>query len=120
APAVQVTDSGLLVRNGPSERRVYWQHIEKIHLVAGEVDTPDGTARVHYASLTVTHGPPVAFADLSPLGGGANISLPEASVPIIDVGDPDVLVGLVAERIGASEFLPPAPAPAQGAIPPER
>jgi hypothetical protein len=103
---VEVSCAGLRIVGPDGERTVPWAVIERVRLTAGEVNTERGVVRVSYAQVDVTHGRPVAFADLAPLGS-PHLRTVEGDAPILDVGDPELLLGAIAERIDAREFLPP-------------
>ncbi len=104
---VLATDDALVVSGPDGERTIPWPAVERVRLTAGEVTTARGVVRVSYAHVDVAHGPPVAFADLSPLGS-PHLRTVEGDSPVHDVGDPELLLGAIAERLDASEFLPPA------------
>lgn len=101
------TDEALVVSGPEGERTIPWPVIEGVRLTAGEVTTARGIVRVSYAHVDVAHGPPVAFADLSALGS-PHLRTVEGDAPVHDVGDPELLLGAIAERVDATEFLPPA------------
>ncbi len=104
---VLATDEALVVTGPDGERAIPWPSIERVRLTAGEVTTARGVVRVSYAHVDVAHGPPVAFADLSPLGS-PRLRTVEGDAPVHDVGDPEILLGAIAEKLDAREFLPPA------------
>jgi hypothetical protein len=113
--ALRLVDDGLSVRFGSDAREVPWTAIRRVGLAYGEIETRRGVARVQYARIEVSAGPPIAFADLSALDG-AEVVLEDSPTPVIDVADPEVLLGIIAERINAREFLPSA----RGASPTSR
>ncbi len=107
-PQVRVfaTDDALVVKGPEGDRSIPWTVVERVRLTAGEVTTARGVVRVCYAHVDVAHGPPVAFADLSPMGS-PRLRTVEGDAPVHDVGDPELLLGAIAERVDATEFLPP-------------
>jgi hypothetical protein len=108
APHVRIAadDDALRVSGPDGERAIPWLAVEHVRLTAGEVTTARGVMRVSYAHVDVAHGPPVAFADLTPLGS-PRLRTVEGDAPVLDVGDPELLLGAIAERVDAREFLPP-------------
>ncbi|MFO0606103.1 MAG: PH domain-containing protein [Polyangiales bacterium] len=103
---VEATPDGLRVAGPDGERAIPWAAVERVRLAAGEVTTARGVVRVSYAQVDVAHGRPVAFADLTPLGS-PRLRTVEGDAPVLDVGDPELLLGAIAERVDAREFLPP-------------
>ena len=110
---LHLDDEGLSIRSGNDARIVPWSLVRRLALAYGEVETRRGVARVQYARIELASGPPVAFADLSALDG-AEVVMEETPTPVIDIADPEILLGIIAERIGAREFLP---APARVPLP---
>ncbi len=108
--ALTLGEEGLSVRSGREAREVPWTAVRRIGLAYGELETRRGVARVPYARVELASGPPIAFADLSALDG-AEVLLEGSPTPVIDVADPEVLLGIIAERIGAREFTPNADRP---------
>jgi hypothetical protein len=106
ATRVLATDDALVVSGPDGERTIPWPSLERVRLTAGDVTTRRGVVRVSYAHVDVTHGRPVAFADLSPIGS-PHLRTVEGDAPVHDVGDPELLLGVIAERLDAREFLPP-------------
>lgn len=105
---VRPGDDALYVEGPWGSRRIAWSSVLGMRLAAGEVTTREGTVRVCYAHVDVAHGPPLAFADLSSLGP-ARLETPDGAAPVHDVGDPELLLGVIAEHADAREFLPTAP-----------
>lgn len=105
---VRSDDDGLYVEGPSGERRIAWSSVMGVRLAAGDVTTREGTVRVCYAHVEVAHGPPLAFADLSSLGP-ARLETPDGTAPVHDLGDPELLLGAIAEHADAREFLPAAP-----------
>jgi len=103
---IEAADDALRVSGPDGERAIPWPAVEHVRLTAGEVTTRRGVVRVCYAQVDVAHGPPVAFADLTPLGS-PRLRTVEGDAPVHDVGDPELLLGAIAEHIDAREFLPP-------------
>lgn len=101
----------LRVRGPDGERAIPWGALESVRLAAGDVTTARGDVRVLYAHVDLAHGPPLAFSDLSSLGS-PKLRTAEGDAPVLNVEDPETLLGRIAERLNASEFLPHA---AQGA-----
>jgi hypothetical protein len=95
----------LRVRGPEGERTIPWAVMDSLRLTAGDIPTPRGDVRVCYAQVDVAHGPPLAFADLSSLGS-PRLRTAEGDAPVLDVGDPEILFGTIAERLDAREFLP--------------
>ena len=107
--ALRPADDGLSIRDGATQREVPWTAIRRVGLAYGEIETPRGTARVQYARIEVSSGPPIAFADLSALDG-AEVVLEDTPIPVIDIADPELLLGIIAERTDNRDFLPRGPA----------
>lgn len=114
---VRVTEAGLEVRERVGIRHIAWGAITRVGLIAGDIETPRGPMLIHYARLDLAHGPPVAFADLSPLGGRP-VVLPDAASTVVNVGDPEILLGIVVERVGIEHFLPRDSRPPRKALVP--
>ncbi len=98
-------DDGLRVRGPEGDRSIPWRTMESVRLASGDVTTAKGIVRVCYAHVELAHGPPLAFADLSSLGG-PRLRTAEGDAPVYDVADPELLLGTIAERLDAPEFLP--------------
>jgi hypothetical protein len=104
---VVATPDALRIESPDGARTIPWGAIERVRLAAGEVSAAGGTTlRVCYAHVDITDGAPVAFADLSSLGA-PRFRTVEGDAPVYDVGDPELLLGVIAEHVNASEFLPP-------------
>lgn len=99
------TDDGLRLESGDVRRVIPWSAIEALKLSAGEIETDAGPVRVCYARVEVAHGPPLAFSDLSSMGA-PQLRAAEDDAPVLDLGDPEFLLGTIAERVDATAFLP--------------
>jgi hypothetical protein len=103
---VVTTDEALHLSGPDGERSIAWSCVERVRLTAGEITTSQGIVRVCYAHVDIVHGAPLAFADLAPLGN-LRLRTVDGDAPVHDIGDPELLLGVIAERVDAREFLPP-------------
>jgi hypothetical protein len=103
---LQISDGGLSIDSPDGQRSIAWSTVEHVQLAAGEIETERGIARIPYARVDLAHGPPVAFADLSRLED-THVTLPDARTAILNVAEPEIAFGIIADRIDAQEFLPP-------------
>ncbi len=122
--SLRADHDALRVEGPEGTRSIPWPCVEGVSLAAGELSTPSGPVSVGYAQVSVTLGPPVAFSDLSALQP-ARIRTPDGVATVHDIADPELLVGMVAERVDATALLPdphgapssqPPPSPLRGAL----
>lgn len=106
SPRLEARPEALVVVSDARERKIPWAAIDGITLAMGDVSTGGGTVRVCYALLDVAHGPPVAFSDLSALQA-LPIRTPDGATRVLDLGDPELLLGVIAERTNTARLLPP-------------
>lgn len=102
---VVVTDTGLKVVTLEAKRSISWAALGAMKLSEGALETEGAELIVRYVHVEVLIGQNLAFSDLS-TAGVQNVLAIEDSVPVIDIEDPELLFGTIAERTTSTEFLP--------------
>lgn len=97
---VVVDDESVRIVRPEGERAIPLGSIERVELDAGELSDGGHTVHVGFARVVPRQGAEIAFSDLSSLGG-PNLRTPDARAEIVNVGDPELLVAIIAERAGA-------------------
>lgn len=104
--SVVVDEGGIESRRGSDRVRIAWQEIARIELGSARVQLRTGVADVRCAVVADSRGRRIAFSDLSFIGG-RRVALGGADpVWVHDVGEPEILLAIVARRIGDERFLP--------------
>jgi Zn-dependent protease len=103
--SILVDDHGIEARRGRSRVRIAWSDVALVDLTSSGVRTRRGVVPVRHALVADGLGRRVAFADLSLLARGREVAAGEQH--IFSIGEPEVLLALVARRTGHEELLPP-------------
>ncbi len=104
--SIVVDGRGLESRRRGVRLGMAWSEISRIELASAPLTLRSGVADVRCAVVTDVRGRSIAFSDLS-LVGGRRVGIGrEHPVPVHDVGEPEILLAIVAGRVGDRRFLP--------------
>jgi Zn-dependent protease len=121
--SIVVDDRGIESRRRGESLRMAWDDVMKVELATARLAMRGGVAEVRCAVIADSRGRRIGFSDLS-LVGGRYVGLSrDDPLPIHDVGEPEILLSIVARRTRDERFLPAADALADGqqeGIPGER
>lgn len=104
--SIVVDEAGIESRRRGDRIRMSWGEVMKIGLATARLAMRGGEAEVRCAIVHDARGRRIAFSDLSLVGGRAVGLSREDPLPILDVGDPEILLAIVARKIGDGRFLP--------------
>jgi Zn-dependent protease len=119
--SILVDDAGIESRRGLSSVRMAWDEIVKLELATARLRTGRGEGEARCGVILDARGRRVAFSDLSLVRGRSMVVVDE-DVVVHDLAEPEILLALVARRIGDERFLPAEVAEDVEAVPekPER
>ncbi len=106
--SIAVDDDGIEARLGRRRVRIPFDQVTLVDVTASGLPTRDGVAIVRHAIVADALGRRIAFSDLSLLGSARALALAESGQPIVSVGEPEILLALVARRTGNEGLLPAA------------
>ncbi|MBW2262197.1 MAG: site-2 protease family protein [Deltaproteobacteria bacterium] len=114
--SIVADEHGLESRRQGMRLRMAWSEISRIELASAPLNLRSGVAEVRCAVITDVRGRSIAFSDLS-LVGGKRIGVgKDRPVLVHDVGEPEILLAIAADRVGDKRFLPVGTAEAAGDV----
>jgi Zn-dependent protease len=104
--SIVVDERGLASRRRGTRLEMAWSEISGIELASAPLTLRSGVAEVRCAVVTDVRGRSIAFSDLSLVGGRRVGVGSDRRVLVHDVGEPEILLAIVAGRVGDRRFLP--------------
>jgi Zn-dependent protease len=102
---IVVDDHGVEQRFNGKKRRIPWSEAVGVTLNETDMLMRRGSVRVRYAVLHDVWGRPIAFSDLSLIGGHSIVINPEKGLVLSDVANPELLLAICAHRLSDESIL---------------
>jgi Zn-dependent protease len=86
-------------------RRIAWSEAVGVSLSETDMLMRRGSVRVRYAVLHDAWGRPIAFSDLSLIGGHSIVINPEKGLVLSDIANPELLLAICARKVSDESIL---------------
>lgn len=106
--SIRVDDSGMEARLGKKRVRIPWDQMTLVDVTSSGIPLREGVVQIRHALVADALGRRIAFADLSLLGAAKALAVAESGLPIVSIGEPEILLAMVARRTGNEHLLPPS------------
>lgn len=102
---IVVDDEGVDQIFEGKRRRILWSEAVGLSLNETDMLMRRGSVRVRYAVLHDAWGKPIAFSDLSLIGGHSIVMNPEKDLVLSDIANPELLLAICARKVSDESIL---------------
>ena len=104
--AILVDDEGIGRAGRGDPTRIRWVDVKEVAIGETLLPQRDGVTPVRFCHVRGLGSRRIAFADLTYVDNHPVWIGPGTPTPVMDVADSDLLLGIVADRVGDERFLP--------------